>query len=121
MKTFRIIGFVIFAILLCVSACSEGGDEPIEPTPKPEVVKSEITIDPNLISNGLSFSYEKGERSISFSTNENWTLSIANTTSGVTLELQPKHSRLLKNVKRLSLSLQINMRSIKREVLLTLK
>jgi len=84
MKTFRIIGFVIFAILLCVVACSEGGDEPIELTPKPEVVKSEITIDSNLISNGLSFSYEKGEQSISFVTNENWTLSIANTTSGVT-------------------------------------
>ena len=76
--------FAIFAVLLCLSACSRGGDDPIEPTPKPEVTKSEITIDSNIITNGLSFLSYKGEQSISFSTNENWTLNIANTTSGVT-------------------------------------
>ena len=84
MKTFRMIGCAIFAILLCLSACSGGGDDPIEPTPKPEVTKSEITIDSNIINNGLSFSNAKGEQSISFSTNENWTLSVASTTSGAT-------------------------------------
>ena len=84
MNTFRFIGFAIFAILMCLSACSGGGDGPIEPTPKPEVTKSEITIDSNIISNGLSFTNEKGEQSISFSTNENWTLSVASTTSGAT-------------------------------------
>lgn len=71
-------------MLLCLSACSSGGDDPIEPTPKPEVIKSEITIDSSIISNGLSFSNVGGEQSISFTTNENWTLSIASTTSGVT-------------------------------------
>ena len=65
-------------------ACSGGGDDPIEPTPKPEVTKSEITIDSNIINNGLSFSNAKGEQSISFSTNEDWTLSVASTTSGAT-------------------------------------
>ena len=84
MKTFRMIGCAIFAILLCLSACSGGGDDPIEPTPKPEVTKSEITIDSNIINNGLSFSNAKGEQSISFSTNENWTLSVASTTGGAT-------------------------------------
>ena len=84
MKIFRMISIALFAILMCFSSCNGGSDEPIEPTPKPEVVKSEITIDPNLVSNGLSFSCEKGEQSISFSTNEDWTLSIANTTSGAT-------------------------------------
>ena len=84
MKTFRMIGCAIFAILLCLSACSGGGDDPIEPTPKPEVTKSEITIDSNIINNGLSFSNAKGEQSISFSTNEDWTLSVASTTSGAT-------------------------------------
>lgn len=84
MKTFRMIGCAIFAILLCLSACSGGGDDPIEPTPKPEVIKSEITIDSNIINNGLSFSNAKGEQSISFSTNENWTLSVASTRSGAT-------------------------------------
>ena len=84
MRIFRMIVFAIFAVLLCLSACSRGGDDPIEPTPKPEVTKSEITIDSNIITNGLSFLSYKGEQSISFSTNENWTLNIANTTSGVT-------------------------------------
>ena len=81
MKTFR---FALFAILLCLSACSSGGDDPIEPTPKPEVTKSEITIDSSIISNGLSFSNVAGDQSISFTTNENWTLSVASTTSGAT-------------------------------------
>lgn len=84
MKTFRIVGFALFAILMCLSACSSGGDDPIEPTPQPEIIKSEITIDPSIITNGLSFTNEKGEQSISFSTNESWTLSVASTTSGTT-------------------------------------
>ena len=84
MKTFRFIGFALFAILLCLSACSSGGDDPIEPTPKPEITKSEITIDSSIISNGLSFSNVGGDQSISFTTNENWTLSVASTTSGTT-------------------------------------
>ena len=82
MKTFRFIGLALFAIIL--SACSSGGDDPIEPTPKPEVTKSEITIDSSIISNGLSFSNVGGDQSISFTTNENWTLSVASTTSGAT-------------------------------------
>lgn len=84
MKTFRFIGFALFAILMCLSACSSGGDDPIEPTPKPEVTKSEITIDSSIISNGLSFANDGGEQTISFTTNENWTLNVANTTSGAT-------------------------------------
>lgn len=84
MKAHRFIGFTLCAILLCLSACSNGGDDPIEPTPKPEVIKSEITIDSNIISNGLSFSNVAGDQSISFTTNENWTLSVASTTSGAT-------------------------------------
>ena len=84
MKTFRFIGLALFAILLCLSACSSGGDDPIEPTPKPEVTKSEITIDSGIISNGLSFADDGGEQTISFTTNENWTLNVASTTSGAT-------------------------------------
>ena len=84
MKAGRFISFAVFAIFMCLSACSGGSDEPIDPTPKPEVTKSEITIDSSIISNGLTFANDKGEQSISFSTNENWTLNIANTTSGVT-------------------------------------
>lgn len=84
-RTMKKVWFM-FAMLICVLAsCSGGGeDDPITPTPNPEVIKSEITIDSSIIANGLSFTHEKGEQSISFSTNENWTLSVASTTSGAT-------------------------------------
>ena len=84
MKAFKLIGLALFTILMCLSACSSGGDDPIELTPKPEVPKSEITIDSSIISNGLSFSDAENEQTISFTTNENWTLSVAATTSGGT-------------------------------------
>lgn len=80
MKTLKLLGYAFFAISLFLTSCSKE-DDPIVPTPSPEVTKSEITIDSKLIQNGLSFSNEKGEQSIDFSTNENWTLSITNTIS----------------------------------------
>lgn len=81
MKTLRIIGIACVATFLSLSACS-GGDEPVVPTPpQPEVIKSEIRIDENIIANGLTFTHKKSELSVSFSTNESWALSIS-VTSG---------------------------------------
>ena len=76
----------MLAMTVCILAsCSDGGgEEPITPTPKPEEVKTEITIDSGIISNGLSFDSTGGEQSVSFSVNADWTLSIASTTSGIT-------------------------------------
>ena len=76
----------LFAMLTCIFAsCSDGGSEdPINPTPKPDDVKYEITIDASIISNGLSFDTKAGEGSISFTTNADWTLTVASTTSGAT-------------------------------------
>ena len=76
----------MLAMLTCIFAsCSDGGsDEPSNPTPKPEEVKSEITLDNGIVTNGLSFGVAQGEQSVSFTTNTNWTLSIAATTSGST-------------------------------------
>jgi len=76
----------MLAMMVCIfESCSDGGgEEPITPTPKPEEVKTEITIDSGIISNGLSFSSAEGEQSVSFSVNADWTLSIASTTSGTT-------------------------------------
>lgn len=73
-------------MMVCIFAsCSDGGsDNLVEPTPKPEEVKTEITIDSGIVSNGLSFGVEGSEQSISFSVNANWTLSVASTTSGAT-------------------------------------
>lgn len=85
MKTTKLLGIAILAISLGLSGCDEI-ETPVEPTPnpKPEEVKSEITIGADIITNGLSFTSEKGEKSISFTTNEDWTLSIAATPSGDT-------------------------------------
>ena len=76
----------MLAMLTCILAgCSGGGnDEPINPTPKPEEVKAEITLDSSIVSNGLSFGVASGEQIVSFSANTNWTLSVASTTSGAT-------------------------------------
>ena len=83
MKTSRLLGFAFWAISFGLLGCGEIED-PIEPTPdpKPEEVKSEITIDADIITNGLSFTSATGEKSISFTTNEDWTLSIATTQNG---------------------------------------
>ena len=83
MKTFRILGYVLLPLSLCLCACEEI-KTPIEPAPdpKPEEVKSEIIIDADIITNGLAFTSEKGEKSISFTTNEDWNLSIAATQTG---------------------------------------
>jgi len=79
------LGFML-AMMVCIFAsCSDGGsEEPVTPTPKPEEVKTEITIDSSIISNGLSFDVAGSEQSVSFSVNANWTLSVASTTSGAT-------------------------------------
>ena len=76
----------MLAILTCFwASCSDGGSEdPVNPTPKPEEVKAEITIDSNIVSNGLSFGVASGEQSVSFSVNTNCTMSVASTTSGAT-------------------------------------
>ena len=76
----------MLAMLTCILAsCSDGGsDNPVDPTPKPEEVKAEITLDSNIVSNGLSFGVVSGEQTVSFSVNTNWTLSVASTTSGAT-------------------------------------
>ena len=76
----------MLAMMVCILAsCSDGGSEnPVEPTPKPEEVKTEITIDSGIISNGLSFGVAGSEQSISFSVNADWTLSVASTSSGAT-------------------------------------
>ena len=77
--------FMLAMVACFLASCSDGGsDEPSAPTPKPEEVKTEITIDSGIVSNGLSFASSQGEQSVSFSVNANWTLSIASTTSGAT-------------------------------------
>ena len=75
----------MLAICICLwTSCSDGGsEEPANPNPKPEeVVTPEITISSDILTNGLTFNTTQGEKSVSFSTNVDWTLSIASTTGG---------------------------------------
>ncbi len=78
--------FFLFAMFTCIFAsCSDGGsEEPVTPpTQKPEVNNAPtITIDPTIQSSGLSFDVSASEKSITFSTTADWTLSIAETRSG---------------------------------------
>ena len=78
---------ICYVFILCVFfSCSEG--DPIEELPvqeeelpAQEELESEITIDSNIITNGLSFPGDGGQCSISFTTNEDWILSIADIAS----------------------------------------
>lgn len=85
MKISELLGFALLAISLGLSGCGDI-ETTVGPTPDPtpKEVKSEIIIDADIITNGLSFTSAKGEKSISFTTNEDWTLSIATTPSGDT-------------------------------------
>lgn len=80
MKTLRFIG--LLALLLCLVACSKGNEseEPTpSPTPTPTPSAPTITIDNSIITNGLSFTDGASDKSITFTTDADWTLSVAET------------------------------------------
>lgn len=69
-----------------LAGCSDGGSESPEkpnptPTPTPDETAS-ITIDSNIVTNGVAFEAKGGEKSVSFSSNKDWTLSIATPVNG---------------------------------------
>lgn len=78
MKTVRLFGFLLSTFLLCI-ACGGGNEEEPTPTPTPTPSTPTITIDNSIITNGLSFSETQGESSITFTTDADWTLSVAET------------------------------------------
>ena len=73
MKTFSFFTFALWTMMLCLAACSSGDEEP---TVEPTVPTETITIDTKLMTSGLQFSTEQGELSVTFTTTENWTLSM---------------------------------------------
>ena len=74
--------FFLFAMVACFFAgCSEG-DEPVAPNQKPEVNTPAITLDSSIQTSGLSFDTSTSEKSITFTSATDWTLSIAETRSG---------------------------------------
>lgn len=75
----------MLAMFTCMFAsCSDGGSDIPEtpnPTPQPEETAS-ITLDSDIVSNGLVFDEQGGEKSVEFSANKDWTLTIAAITGG---------------------------------------
>lgn len=72
--------------MFMLAGCSDGGSESPEkpnptPTPTPEETAS-ITINSNIVTNGVAFEAKGGEKSVSFSSNKDWTLSIATPVNG---------------------------------------
>ena len=84
MKAFKFIAFGMTLVLLhLLPACSSENDEPID-EPTPGIIEPVIKIDASIIKNGLNFTNEEGEQSISFTTTEDWTLNMASTRSDIT-------------------------------------
>lgn len=74
--------FWLAALVWIAAGCSDGDDGSTDTPSVPETPV--ITIDPSIVTNGLAFATASGEQSIGFSTNVDWTLSIAATTGGST-------------------------------------
>lgn len=79
MGIFRLIKVALVTILISMTACSDGKDELDTSSP---YQPSEITIDTSIITNGVAFAATGGEKFVNFSSNTDWTLSIASTTGG---------------------------------------
>lgn len=80
MRTFRLLGLVLITMLVSINfaACSDGNEQDdLDPDKN-----STITIDLSIITNGLAFAAEGSIKSVSFTTNTDWTLNIASTTGG---------------------------------------
>ncbi len=76
--------FMLAGLLFMFASCSDGGsDSPETPKPQPQPeANASITFDSDITSSGLVFDEQGGEKSVSFTTNKDWTLSIAATTRG---------------------------------------
>ena len=84
-KIFYILSLLTF--LICFSGCGGGGDEPVlpapKPNPKPEVIEPGINLPPQITTSGVTFSESNaGTQSVSFTCDQDWTLSITETRSG---------------------------------------
>ena len=71
MKTFRFFTIALCTMMLCLAACS--GEEPAA---EPTTPTKTITIDTQILTAGVRFPIDKSEQSITFSTTDDWTLSI---------------------------------------------
>lgn len=77
--------FLLVGFLCIITACSGGADEASDtPSLEPAPESDYIHIDSSIMTNGLVFDASGGEKTISFSTNKEWMLSVSNTVGGST-------------------------------------
>ena len=80
--------FLLTGLMCMLVSCGGGEDSPNEPTPTPNPTPNEptasITMNTNIPSGGLAFDVNGGEKSVSFTTNKDWTVTVAATTGGTT-------------------------------------
>ena len=74
--------FLLVGVLLTFASCSDGGSDSLEPSTPTTPSTPEETATITLDTSSLTFDAAGGEKSVSFSTNKDWTLSVASTTSG---------------------------------------
>jgi len=80
--------FLLTGLMCMLVSCGGGEDSPNEPTPTPNPTPNEpaasITMNTNIPSGGLAFDVKGGEKSVDFTTNKDWTVTVAATTGGAT-------------------------------------
>lgn len=80
--------FLLTGLMCMLVSCGGGEDSPNEPTPTPNPTPNEptasITMNTNIPSGGLAFDVKGGEKSVDFTTDKDWTVTVAATTGGAT-------------------------------------
>ena len=76
--------FLLAGLLFTFASCSDGGSDSPEPSTPTTPSTPEETATITLDTSSLTFDAAGGEKSVSFTTNKDWTLSVASTTSGST-------------------------------------
>ena len=78
--------FLLTGLMFMLASCGGSEDETTDPTPtpKPNEPTATITMNTNIPSGGLAFDVNGGEKSVSFSTNKDWSVTVAATTGGTT-------------------------------------
>ena len=78
--------FLLTGLMFMLASCGGGEDDNTDPTPtpKPNEPAASITMSTNIPSGGLAFDVNGGEKSVSFTTNKDWTVTVAATTGGAT-------------------------------------
>lgn len=89
MKIFKRIELSVIIAIIAINftACSNGNDEEVTdiPTETPEDIVPTITMDSNsenFLTNGMNFTSDENENTLTFSTNVDWVISTSNTRGG---------------------------------------